>query len=355
MGLNKGEWSELYAMLYLIVNRKLLTVDSNLKIISDDLFKVKTIINPEQKGDLIIDFSCDGKNIIPTVYGALKEPISIKEVQEIKEQLFSSINSNKGAFTIEEIPIWFNSKGINATFKAPTNQKQDIILINYDLFKNKITPKLGYSIKSQLGSPATILNASAQTDFRYIVENLSQDKIAEINNIKTDQKLRDRITRIKELGGKISFDSVVSQTFNNNLSFIDTNFGSALAEALLNSYELKTKSLKELFSNSRIYEDKNLAYHKLKDFLYAISFGMLPSIKWNGEYSANGGFIIVSKDSNVYILDNIYYEKEVRKYLLEETKLESPSATRYHMLELKENEQTGKIYFTLNLQIRFKK
>lgn len=354
---NKGEWSELYAILYLLVNRKLQIVDSKLQIISNNIFEVVQIINEEKQGDIIFDFSDDGSYIIPNVFGIEQSPIKITEIHQIKNQLFSSIISSGGvggAFSLENITNWLQQKGISTTFKAPANQKQDIILVNYDSLQGQVTPELGYSIKSQLGSPATILNASAQTNFRYAVKNLSQDDIIEINNINTREKLRDRITRIKDLGGVISFAGVESSIFDYNLQYIDTNFAFALAEALLSSYELGNKDLNYLFSISSIYPDKTMAEYKLKKFLSAVSLGMFPSIEWDGTYSANGGILLVSKDSTVYVLDNIYNEEEVQEYLLRGTKLDSPSTTRYHMLELKIEPISGEIFFTLNLQVRYK-
>lgn len=354
---NKGEWSELYAMLYLIVNRKLQIVDSDLNIISNNTFEVVQIINKERKGDIIFEFIEEGQYISPNVFGIKQEPIAIEEVYRIKEQLFSSILSHGGAggaFSLDDITNWLQEKGISTTFKAPANQKQDIILVNYDSIQNRQTTELGYSIKSQLGSPATILNASAQTNFRYTVRNLSKGAIDEINNIHTREKLRDRIARIRALGGVILFDRVESPIFDYNLQYIDTKFSLALAEVLLSSYELRTKDLKYLFSISSVYEDEELANYKLKEFLSAVSFGMFPSIEWNGAYSADGGIILVSKDSQVYVLDNIYHKNDVREYLLQETKLDSPSTSRYHMLELREDPHTGEIFFTLNLQVRYK-
>ena len=85
----------------------------------------------------------------------------------------------------------------------------------------------------------------------------------------------------------------------------------------------------------------------------AISFGFFPSIKWNGINDVNGGLIVVKKDGKVVILDLVYFRQTVINYLIDETKLDSPSSTRYHMFEL--YVENGKIYFKLNLQIRYKK
>lgn len=78
---------------------------------------------------------------------------------------------------------------------------------------------------------------------------------------------------------------------------------------------------------------------------------MVPSKLWNGYNIVNGGIIIVSNNEEIYVLDLVYYPEVVNRYLIKETKLDSPSSTRYNMLNLKKDENG--IYFTLNLQIRY--
>lgn len=60
-------------------------------------------------------------------------------------------------------------------------------------------------------------------------------------------------------------------------------------------------------------------------------------------------------NGNTIILDLIYYRNEVVKYLMNETKLDSPSSSRYNMLHLYQLPDDENIYFTFNLQIRYKK
>ncbi|WP_392445517.1 HpaII family restriction endonuclease [Sneathia vaginalis] len=45
MGLNKGEWSELYTLFYLLINRKIKIVDSRLNVINEGIFEVKEILS----------------------------------------------------------------------------------------------------------------------------------------------------------------------------------------------------------------------------------------------------------------------------------------------------------------------
>ncbi len=44
MGFNKGEWSELYTILYLMEKPNLIIVDENLMIIEKEIFKIIEII-----------------------------------------------------------------------------------------------------------------------------------------------------------------------------------------------------------------------------------------------------------------------------------------------------------------------
>lgn len=353
MGLNKGEWSELYAIFYLLINKNLKIVDCKLRVIANDIFCVDSIISKKKKG--IIKFKIIDDIVIPTIFGEEIDHIGIDEIKKFKDNIFSNImagGNGSGSFRIPSINEWLNEHNIETNFKAGTGTKEDIFLLNLDINRNQKV-ELGYSIKSQLGSPATILNASSHTNFKYKVIGLTNDQIKEINLINTKNKLIDRIATIKKYGGKIVFDKVVSETFNSNLKMIDTSLPAALSEILLNSYQKGIKDLQILFKQSTIYTDQELAIKKLKDFLMAVSFGMFPGEKWNGEFTANGGLIIVAMNSEVYILDMIYFQNEVKKYLINETKLDSPSSTRHNMLYLEI--ENGEIYFTLNLQIRYKK
>ncbi len=127
--------------------------------------------------------------------------------------------------------------------KSSSNFKEDINAKLKDNRLNTIVNKVGYSIKSSLGSPATLLNASSNTNFKYLVEGLSKDDIESINNIDTKTKLVDRLEYMKDKQAKIKFDGVISDTMNQNLQMIDSKLPEILAEILLASYETKKKKI----------------------------------------------------------------------------------------------------------------
>ena len=90
---------------------------------------------------------------------------------------------------------------------------------------------------------------------------------------------------------------------------------------------------------------------KIGDFLLAVTLGMMPGVIWNGEYDVTGGIILVENDGKILVLDAIYYKEYLVKYLIKNTKLESPSSSRYKMFDIYPDK--GENYFNLNLQIRF--
>ena len=92
--------------------------------------------------------------------------------------------------------------------------------------------------------------------------------------------------------------------------------------------------------------------HKVKNFLVASALGMVPHTPWNGKYEANGGYLVVKDDGD--ILCYHFYDRNLfEDYLYNNTRLESPSQTKYKFAELYRGED-GNQYFKLNLQVRFK-
>ena len=354
MKFNKGEWSELYTILYLLNHNTLEIVDYELKPKLKNIFLVKEIILKEDIENLdTLKFSIDKNKSFKLYLNETSTIITEEEIRSIADYLISTIKTqkNSGAFEIEKVNQWLKKYNIS-NIKGDSQSKADIFLLNFDNYHND-TFKLGYSIKSKLGSPATILNASKQTNFKYIVEGLDNKDIREINSINSKTKLKDRITAIQEKGGRIIFDRITSPTFKKNLEYIDMCLPDALGEILLTSYKDSQKNLKILFENSSIYNSEELSKKKLEDFLLAISLGMRPSEPWYGDYEADGSILIVNNDSKVYTLDMKYNLNDVKTFLVSQTRLDSPSSTRYNMLDLKE--ENGKICFTLNLQIRYRK
>lgn len=355
---NRGEWSEIYAILCMLLCPDLSIGNAELETITNELYRIKNIqIADPNTTNGIIEYCLTNNSNVEVYYNdELDNLISQLELSENKHRIFEAIQNapvGDGAFEIRGIDDLLVKLTRGNKIKARSFSKEDLEATVLDKRLGRDS-SLKYSIKSSLGSPATLLNASQETNFLYSIQGLDESYIDEINSIDTRTKLLDRINFINSHGGHISFEKVIQDSLNYNLKMIDSQMPQYLGNVLLDSYSRGTKDLKELFLSSNQFDDSNYALKKLGDLLEAISFGFFPSIKWDGNKQVNGGLVIVKNDGNVIILDLIYYRNEGVKYLMKETKLDSPSSSRYNMLHLYKLPLDDKIYFTLNLQIRYK-
>lgn len=349
MGFNKGEWSELYTFLYLLENPDLIIVDENLQVIDNTLFKILEIIFANKK------YKIKDENILKLFNNGQTKNYRISDLSEQNRILLGKIlahKSAKGSFEISEIQPLIDDFFDGQKPKGASNAKGDLTANVLDTRRTQ-NFNISYNIKSSLGSPATLLNASNHTNFIYEVTGIDDVIMNQINAIRTANKLLDRCSFLNLSNATINFIQTESCIFERNLKLIDSKLDEILAQMLLLSYKNNQKDIKELISLISKNEDENIFYKKkLGDFANAVTFGMRAGEKWNGINEVNGGIIIVTKAGAVYLLDLIYFKTIVDKYLIDNIKLDSPSSTRYKMFDIyKENER---YFFKLNLQIRFR-
>lgn len=104
--------------------------------------------------------------------------------------------------------------------KAPSKDKADIHIVIHDL-RTDMTPFLGFSIKSQLGSASTLLNAGTPTNITYKVvgAELSDSEIEEINAIKEHLP---RMQVVFDKGCTLEYSDIEHPIFKSNLLFLDS-------------------------------------------------------------------------------------------------------------------------------------
>jgi type II restriction enzyme len=353
---NKGEWSEIYALFKLLGDKELHPGNSEIEKIQNLVYPILRILRTEINGNFEYSIE-DDIVVISGNYEVFRIPIS--EFQERAKYLLSEIKTNSGTFSVPEIEEFMHS--INClSLKASSSAKTDITIVVHDQ-RTGLQPSLGFSIKSQLGNPSTLLNAGETTNFifKIVGTNISQQEILDINNISTRSKIKDRILEIKNRGGNFEFVKTQRTIFSNNLILIDSLLPQILAKVVLNFYSSShsnTEDLVKLTEDENPLQfdttDKHLFYsYKIKRFLTDIALGMMPSKVWTGEYDATGGYLIVKSDGEI-LCYHIYNKNEFENYLLANTKLETASSSRHGFGEI--YEETGQLYFKLNLQIRFK-
>lgn len=236
---------------------------------------------------------------------------------------------------------------------APSTDKTDITMQIHDI-NTGYEPICGFSIKSELGSAPTLLNASGATNFVYEVSGISDELAEQINAIGSKTKILDRIQMITE-NGTMKYSHMKNKVFSGNLMLIDTYMEEIIAHLLLLYYQNQATDSDKLIriieeQNPLGYPRKGIYAYKFKKFLCSIALGMMPSKEWDGHDEANGGYVIV-KDNGEVLAYHIYNRDAFEKYLLNNTKFERGSTGKHGFATL--YMENGKRYINLNLQIRF--
>ena len=355
---NKGEWSEIYTLLKIIADKKLFAGDSKLKKIESLIFPIIKILRDESNGTY--EYAYDRDLVI--IKGLEEEfRIPITEFQEKAVLLLSKLKETTSAtFSIPEIETFINSFNC-VSLKAKSSVKSDIRIVIHDQITGT-TPELGFSIKSQLGGASTLLNAGKTTNFIYEIKNtvLSEAQIQKINNIDSRSKIKDRIEKIKEYSGTLSFRQTESSVFGNNLRLIDSSLPIIISEVVCLFFTSGNSRTIDLVNEISTLNplgfnlEKNHPFYtyKIKRLLTDIALGMMPSKVWTGELDATGGYLVVKDDGEI-LCYHIYNRNEFEDYLLNNTKLETASSTRHDFGVVYKSDD--RLLFKLNLQIRFLK
>ena len=259
-----------------------------------------------------------------------------------------------------------NIKCFSKTLEDGSKDKSDIYIVHHDVLTGQ-TPKLGFSIKSELGNPPTLLNATKLTNFIYkLSAPLPLSEVDKINSMITKSGSIDIAGRVKAIiksGISLDFhcimpDSKGQNIFYENLLLIDSSLPTILADLLIMSYTEKTKNVSRLTQmlterNPLHFpmQSNNAIYHaKVKRFVADVALGMIPSQPWKAKNQASG--ILVVKNTGDIDCYHVIYKSTLEDYLYKDLKFETASATR-HQFGAISIDKDGKQYFTLNLQLRF--
>lgn len=355
---NKGEWSEVYTLLKIIADKHLFAGDSNLKKIENLIFPIIKVLRDESNGTFEFSYNND-LVIIKNTNEEFR--ISINEFQKQAHFLLTILKKNTTTtFSIPEIETFINSFNSHS-LKAKSTVKSDIKIVIHDL-RTGTTPELGFSIKSQIGKPATLFNSSQGSNFIFKIENISltSNEIEEINTIESSSKIQDRVKAIISKGGVFSFQKNEGSIFENNLTLIDSLLPQILSYVLINFNSTGTSRLSLLVNNIENKNplnfnktDNHAFYHyKIKRLLTDIALGMVPNKIWTGELDSTGGYLVVKENGEI-LCYHIYNRNKFEDYLLSNTKIINPSSTRLKFGKI--YKEDNDLYFKLNLQIRFLK
>lgn len=356
---NIGEWSEIYVLFKLLADGKVYAADEELNKLKDIYFPIIKIIREEEKGK-ILEYTT-GENIKVYLNGEEINELPSKVFDLESERIIMRIKNgkDKGAFSIQETERFM--KDIRCfKLSASARDKTDITMKIMDI-NTGYSPIVGFSIKSELGSSPTLLNAGKTTNFIYRIIHKSESIFKETNEIytvignKSHIDVRGRISNIIENGGIIEYSGMQNAVFKDNLVLIDSKMDEIIAQTIIYFYRDGITKCSDMIArlekeNPMQYGNIHAYSYKFKKFLTSVALGMRPATRWDGIDEASGGYIIVTKEGDV-LAYHIYNRNYFEEYLLSNTKYETASTSRHKFGELyKENEQD---YIKLNLQIRF--
>lgn len=356
MGLNKGEWSEIYVFLKLLADGNLYAADANLNKIQDSFYPIIKILRKEPSGSL--EFA-RGSNI-EVLDGNGKKLLEL-EIELFKHKAIELLDRIKKSFSrsfeVPEIVDFLESIQITK-LKAKSSEKRDITLVVHDS-KTGLKPTLGFSIKSKLGGASTLINASGSTNFVFEVKPpLSPEEVQRVNSIASRSKIKDRIEEIEKVGSRLVYSTTQSLNFKQNLTMIDSMFPQIIAETLLFYYKGEATSVRNLLTKISksnpckfdLSQDHPFYEYKFKGFLVDSALGMTPASTWKGKLDASGGYIIVKEDGELACY-HLYNANEFQNYLFNNTKLETPSSSKHGFGNI--YTEGGNQFIKLNLQVRF--
>lgn len=358
---NRGEWSELYAFLRLLRDGRIYAADSGAKRIDDQFLPIIRIIRAEGP-DKRIDYYT-GEKIRLYKNGAFASELDPSSLDPVIDSLFSSIfgaAAGEGAFEIPSVQSFMERLGVTKV-KANSSEKVDIEMQVHDL-RTGFSPVVGFSVKSDVGSPPTLLNSGKNTRFRFRVEGLSDEQMLEVNAIDKTvcrEYMKARFERLLQFTGDVEYDSMVDRTFEDNLILIDSMLPRIYGEMILHHYMrisdgvYRCAELVDLVAerNPLKYRRNDVYAVKFKKLLTAAALGMTPGKVWDGRESATGGYVIIKRDGDV-LFYHLYNRNFFEDYLMENTRFDRPSPSRHDFGYVFDAQ--GRKFIDLNVQVRFR-
>ncbi len=338
---NKGEISEAYALLK-IIHQKVLQYGDTHGLPTNDSIRVLKIKN-QTTAITVKDMTVD---VITGDDSRVSVPISQIVTETELVEIVNAIKQGASTFSNTKIDAAISTLGIKKR-KGTSYEKADITLD----FQDKLPyTDQGISIKSFLGNPPTLLNASGATNFVYTVSGLKPASIKKINEIKTKSKIKDRVEEIISSGGTFQFSHCESTTYESNLRKADSQMPEILADALLSFFKKDTtKQLTSYPPTAKFLPATPDDIHcRLRDFVKYTIFGIFPSQPWDGNLTANGAVLVKEDGSLVFYHSN--KEDTLKDYFYQHTYFDTPSSTRHRFGSL--YKEGNKTQFKLNLQLR---
>jgi type II restriction enzyme len=339
---NKGEWSEAYVLLKLLVDPALVASDSQLNPVDGRYYIVKQIIWRSKNEERILTPKANAYSSESDT----SKSVTLDEIRDALPKILFDISQGERAFPMPIVQDIYERMGL-PSFKMSSAKKIDISLVIPSMGGVQ-DRELGFSIKSQLGSNSTLLNASSTTNIRYMVQGKDAREALGSEGL---GHYRANLDAISANAGSLIFDGFESDTFSANLRNFSSDFPEFYAE-MVRTYvtgESSTRNLAELTTvSSTSSSEVNQRRYQVKSFLRAVALGLVPGSQWSGKLAGYGGYIVVKRTGELVCL-HLDNDDEFKDYLFENTAFDIPKNDLFQSPKVIEDE----LQIFLNAQIRF--
>ncbi len=350
---NLGNWSELFALAYIVVNRGAYGPFPKDPAAARKFFRVLEIFLNELNPKAEIQYVLHEESVAVNRSDMESSSLDLDLITQALEQLALDLKSDGSTrhFSIasgQQLLGLLGKKDIGAS----SSQKiSDFELIISDPQTGNPSPRIGYSVKSSIGSPATLFNASGSTNFVYEVlhaEGLNP------NDFLTGDSLKGHIRQLLEAGFSLKFDSMQSEVFRDNLMRVDSLMPELLAQVLVVSLSGKSGNFSDVVESVFGLDDPLGAQRvfKMKQLLGSIAMGLRAGTAWDGDPTKFKGIIVVDSVGNV-IFNYQFNQIEFWDYLYSSVKFEIPMRSRHGFGRV--YQEQNRFFIKLNLQLRFMK
>ncbi len=337
---NRGEWTEAYVFMRLLGDDRIYGASSELKKDDSTYIDILNIIRDEPDKMLIFERFVEA-NIAYVKASEDGEDIKVVTAPELSKYAQVLYNSIKelaalGVTKVADVQEYRESLGVDTpkanlsdSAKEKYGAKTDIIITSEESLDRSKTTE-GFSIKSHIGSPATLFNCSQTSGFTFEVVGCNETAMHQIN---AHGAFLDILQAIKD-GYSLKYIGCRNSAFEQNIAIVDSRMEEILSEAVLAQayfYGSCGSSVKDVCDkvvelNPINVKNPQMFYPaKFKDFLFDSFAGMTASSIWNGRKRLTGGYIDVSKNGDMlyyramsddifgnYLFENTYFDRPDR-------------------------------------------
>lgn len=403
---NRGEWTEAYVFMRLLGEGRIYGASSELTRDNSTYIDIINIIRDEPDKIIIFERFIEEEmaHVKATRDGETIKIVTAPEIFEYAKELYDSIKSlaSNRVISVTNVQGYLESLGVDSpkanlsdTARERYGAKTDIIITSENSLDHMRATE-GFSIRSHIGSSATLFNSSQSSGFNYEVVGCNEVGMHELNS-------KDAFLSIIEgikANYSLKYVGCRNEAFEQNIAIVDSRMGEILNTAVLTqaayygACSSDVKSICNLVAELNPINVRNpqMFYPaKFKDFLFASFAGMTASTVWNGRKRLSGGYIDVSREGEMlyyraisddifgnYLFENTYFDRPDRGMCKDLAVATAQAFINGHQLSEEEIRQLtyrngvsgtrkpkkgdfgyvyqkdGRYYIDLNFQIRFR-